>query len=255
MSTDTVMTHAEALRLIDERIGEKVYVGFLVARADPDDPEGPLPFVHSLGPLKNALAPKPPRLDPEVGYYELGGEALCFAPMTGTIHLRDNGVDFRVADTVSIRVAWRGSKEVGNPWSNPADLSRYIANGQRARAEILEATPTEHKVAAGEDERRIWSLRLRVHPDGEPAFEAMAEHGFRPSPDFETKIERGYSFNMVPEGVAEVEVLYDPDDHEQVIVSPQDAEDGGPRGLRLRGIVGRPLERSADDDTPPPSRT
>jgi hypothetical protein len=174
--------------------------------------------------------------------------------MTGTIHLRDNGVDFRVAGTVSIRVAWRGSKEVGNPWSNPADLPRLFAKGQRARAEILEATPTEHKVAAGEDERRIWSLRLRVHPAGEPAFEAMAEHGFRPSPDFETKIERGYSFNMVPEGVAEVEVLYDPDDHEQVIVRPQDAEDGWPRGLRLRGIVGRPLERSADDDMPPPSQ-
>jgi hypothetical protein len=114
MSKNAVITHAEALRLIDEQIGEQVYVGFLVPRADPDDPEGPLPFVHTIGSLGNWLAPRPPRLDPGVGYYQLGDQALCFAPMAGAIHLRDNGIDFRVADTVSIRVAWRGSKEVGN---------------------------------------------------------------------------------------------------------------------------------------------
>jgi hypothetical protein len=252
MSEDSVITHAEALRLIDEQLGERVYVGFLVARADPDDPEGPTPFVHRLGPLKNRLAPKPPRLEPDVGFYELGSEAFCFPPLTGTIHLRDNGIDFRVADTVSIRVAWRGSKEVGNPWSQPADLPRLLATGQRARAEILEASPTEHKVAAGADERRIWSLRLRVHPDGEPAFEAMAEHGFRLSPDFEEKIERGDSIKMVPEGSAEVEVLFDPLDHEQVVIRPVD-DDEGPKGLRLVGIVGRSIEGSADDDAPSPS--
>jgi hypothetical protein len=172
--------------------------------------------------------------------------------MTGTIHLRDNGVDFRVADTASIRVAWQGSNEVAGHWRPPADVARLFAEGQKARAEILEASPTDRKVAAGEDERRIWDLRLRVHPDGEPAFETTAVHGFRLSPDFEEKIERGYSFNMIPEGTAEMEVLYDPDDHQQVVVRPVD-DDEGPKGLRLVGIVGRPIERSTDDDTPPPS--
>jgi hypothetical protein len=256
MSTDTVITHTEALRLIDAQIGEQVYVGFLVARAGAEGAgEDPIPFVHRIGSLENPLTPKPPRLNPGEGFYRLGGEAgewFHFAAMAGTIHLRDNGVDFRVADTVSIRVAWRGSKEVGNPWSQPADLPRLLATGQRARAEILEASPTEHKVAAGEDERRIWSLRLRVHSDGEPAFEAMAEHAFRLSPDFEAKIEGGYSFKMVPEGTAELEVVYDPDDHEQVVVCPGDADE--PRGLRLVGIVGGPPERSTEDDAPPPSR-
>lgn len=252
MSEDTVITHAEALRLIDEQVGKQVYVGFLVARADPDDPEGPTPFVHRIGPLKNTLAPKPPRLEPDVGYYELGSEAFCFPPMTGTIHLRDNGVDFRVADTASIRVAWQGSNEVAGHWRHPADVARLFAEGQKARAEILEASPTDRKVAAGEDERRIWDLRLRVHPDGEPAFETTAVHGFRLSPDFEEKIERGDSIKMVPEGSAEVEVLFDPLDHEQVVIRPVD-DDEGPKGLRLVGIVGRPIERSTDDDTPPPS--
>lgn len=255
MSKDTVITHAEALRLIDEQVGGKVYVGFLVARADADDAEGPAVFVHSIGTLENLLAPKPPRLEPDIGYFGMSGQSFCFPPMSGPIHLRDNGVEFRVAETASIRVAWRGSKEVGNPWSQPADLPRLLAKGQRARAEIIEASPTEHKVGAGEDERRIWSLRLRVYPDGGSAFEAMAEHGFRLSPDFEEKIEGGYSINMIPEDVTELEVAYDPGDHEQVIVCLRDADDDGPRGLRLHGIVGRPLDRSTEvDDTPTSSR-
>jgi hypothetical protein len=129
MSKDAAITHTEALRLIDEQIGEKVYVGFLVARAEPDDPEGPTPFVHRIGPLQNLLAPKPPRLDPDVGFYGLGNESFCFPPMTGTIHLRDNGVDFRVADTVSIRVAWRGSKEVGSSEPNAELVARMRAMG------------------------------------------------------------------------------------------------------------------------------
>jgi hypothetical protein len=77
MSKDAVITHTEALRLIDEQIGEKVYVGFLVARAKPDDPEGPTPFVHRIGPLQNLLAPKPPRVawrgSKEVGTKTSGG--------------------------------------------------------------------------------------------------------------------------------------------------------------------------------------
>jgi hypothetical protein len=168
--------------------------------------------------------------------------------MTGTIHLRDNGVDFRVADTVSIRIAWRGSKEVGNPYSNPADLPRLFANGKRARAEILAARPTEHKVGGGDDERRIWRLRLRVHPDDEPAFEASADHGFRLSPDLEEKIEKGYSVDMLSAADGpELEALYDPDDHEQVIVR---LDDSGAGRVRLQGIVGKP---AGDVDKPPRS--
>jgi hypothetical protein len=34
--------------------------------------------------------------------------------MPGTVMLRDNGIDFRPSETVLIRVAWRGSGEVGD---------------------------------------------------------------------------------------------------------------------------------------------
>jgi len=251
MSKGTPIPHPEALRLIDARIGETVSLSLLVGRADPDDPEGPTPFVNKVGTLENPLEPKPPRLDPDVGFYGMGGESFCFPPMAGTIELRDDGVDFHVAETVSIRLAWRGSEEMGSHWSNPADVPRLMARGQRARAEILTASPTGHKVGAGEDERRIWSLRLRVHPDGEPAFEARAEHGFRLSPDFEEKIERGHSVDMLPAGRAEVEVAYDPDDREWVIVRPLADGDGSTQGIRLSGIVGLPPGQLPGGIAPP----
>jgi hypothetical protein len=139
-----------------------------------------------------------------------------------------------------------------------------MARGRRAPAEILEMSPTEHKVGGGEDERRIWSLRLRVHPDDGPAFEARAEHGFRLSPDFEETIESGLTVNMLPESGEELEVAYDPDDPDHVIVRPREVGDrsgeesnagrGGPQGIRLRGIVGGPIVQWADDNLPPPSR-
>ncbi|HKB51366.1 MAG TPA: hypothetical protein VKC63_08045 [Solirubrobacterales bacterium] len=34
--------------------------------------------------------------------------------MAGTVCLRDNGIDFRPSDGALIRVAWRGSSEVGD---------------------------------------------------------------------------------------------------------------------------------------------
>ncbi len=206
-----------------------------------------MPFVHMSGHLRNVLEPEPPRLEPDIGYYGFGRvtDTFPFPPLVGKTRLRDNGIDFLISDSAFIRVAWSGSSEVADHWKQPADVSRLFAEGQKARAEILEATPTHRKVAAGDDERRIWDLRLRVHPEGEPAFETTAVNGFRLSPDFEQKIERGDSIKMVPEGTAEVEVLFDPLDHRQVVVRPV-GDDKVPKGLRLVGIVGRPVQ-STDD--------
>lgn len=240
MTEETAISHEEALGLLDARIGERAYVGFLVPHAEGDHPEGAVAFVHTIGTLRNPLAPRPPRLEPGIGCYELGTQMLHLPPMACTIHLRDDGIDFRLGAGVSIRTAWRGSREVGEPWTNPVDLPRLAARGHRAPAEILEATPTDRKVAAGEDERRIWDLRVRVHPQEEPDFETTAQHGFRPSPDFEPLIERGDSLRLVPVGTVEVEALYDPEDRGQVIVLPSDDE--GPKGFRVAGIVGRTIE-------------
>jgi hypothetical protein len=252
MSGDAVsITHEEALRLIDEHVGEYVYLGLLVTRAESESgEEGPIPFVHMSGQLRNVLEPRPARLEPDIGFYGFGraADAFPFPPLPGKTQLRDNGIDFLIAESASIRVAWPGSSEVADHWKHPADVPRLFAEGQKARAEILEASPTDRKVAAGDDERRIWDLRLRVHPEGEPAFETTAVHGFRLSPDFEEKIERGDSITMVPEDTAEVEVLFDPLDHEQVVVRPAD-DDEVPKGLRLLGIVGRSLN-SPDGGTP-----
>ena len=243
------ITHAEALCLIDEQVGEYVYLGLFVTRAESESgEEEPIPFIHMSGHLRNVLEPRPPRLEPDIGYYGFGraADAFPFPPLLGKTQLRDNGIDFLVSDTVSIRVAWPGSNDLAGHWKHPADVPRLFDEGEKARAEILEASPTDRKIAVGEDERRIWNLRLRVHPKGEPAFETSAVHGFRLSPDFEEKIARGDSITMVPEDTAEVEVLFDPLDHEQVVVCPVD-DDEGPKGLRLVGIVGQTLN-STDED-------
>jgi hypothetical protein len=147
MPNDGIITHAEALRLIDEQIGEKVYLALLVTPGDPEDPENPLPVFHMIAPLRNPLAPKPPRLEPDRGFYEIGKLHFLFAPMTGTIHLRDNGVDFRVDEDVSIRIAWHGSKEVGDWRPDPKSLEmakrrRDSSPGTRTSEDDVGAIPS-----------------------------------------------------------------------------------------------------------------
>lgn len=108
------VSHAQALDLIEEHLGEQVYFGFLVASGDG---EGQLvPIEHRRGALINPLEPDPPRLEPDQGLYSIGtaDNAYHLPPLSGTVHLRDNGIDFRVAETALIRIAWRGSTEVGD---------------------------------------------------------------------------------------------------------------------------------------------
>ena len=55
MSKDAVsITHAEALRLIDEQVGERVYLALFVKRAESESgEEGPMPFIQKDGRLGN----------------------------------------------------------------------------------------------------------------------------------------------------------------------------------------------------------
>jgi hypothetical protein len=64
---DGAITHAEALDLIEEHIGEQVYMGFLVAGVD-DRADDIKPVQHLVGELENPLEPRPPRLEPDFGY-------------------------------------------------------------------------------------------------------------------------------------------------------------------------------------------
>jgi hypothetical protein len=108
------VSHTEALDLIEAHIGEQVYIGFHVALAV--EPDSEPQFIHAVvGKLENELAPRPPRLNFDHGYYCIGHIAYDFPPMVGPVFLRDEGVDFRVAKTALVRVAWKGSQEVGLP--------------------------------------------------------------------------------------------------------------------------------------------
>jgi hypothetical protein len=126
------ITHAEALDLIEEHLGEQTYFGVLVASAEDHAKWEPLD--HRQGQLTNSLAPRPPRLEPDQGYYTLGnhaGSAFHLPPMAGTVHLRDNGIDFRVAETALVRVAWRGSSEVGDWRPTQETLEKLHSIGQK----------------------------------------------------------------------------------------------------------------------------
>jgi len=129
---DGSITHAQALDLIEEHIGEEVYVGFLFA--PPDGPQGNfLGVEEAVGVLTNPWDDaRPPRLEPDVGFYELGagsGRSFYFSPMAGTVCLRDNGIDFRPSDSALIRVAWHGSSEVGDWRPTREALAKFNALG------------------------------------------------------------------------------------------------------------------------------
>ncbi len=282
MSKDAVtIEHAEALRLIDEQIGEVVYLALFVTRAESESgEEDPTPFVQKIGRLGNPFPERAARLEPDIGYYGFGREAFDafpFPPLVGTIQLRDNGVDFLVSDTVSIRVAWRGSKEVGDgPDAGKLarlrllglaredesakddaslDLQRFLSEARRARAEVLSASPTDFsfKNKAGEG-RRIWELVVRVMPEGEPAFEARAEVAWRQMEGVEERIERGEFLTGLPAETEVLEVVFDPGNREQVMAFPAD-EGGDEQTLKFKGmIVGRSVGSGKDDDMPPASR-
>ena len=110
--TDETITHAQALDLIDEHLGDRVYFGLLVARGDDSGELAPVDQVVAV--LTNPMDPAPPRLETDCGFYEVGSHSFNLEPMAGTVHLRGNGIDFRIADTALIRIAWRGSREVGD---------------------------------------------------------------------------------------------------------------------------------------------
>jgi hypothetical protein len=176
MPDERVITHAEALRLIEEHMGDKVYLGILVATDPADDAVDPVDVISVIGRLDNPLAPKPPRLEGDKAIYSVGkgGPFPMFHlhPMSGTIHVRDNGVDFRVADTVSIRVAWRGSKEIGDWRPDPesiARLNRRIASASGARTPDRELPKTLHSCPrCGKDHEGItWqTFTLPMKRDG-----------------------------------------------------------------------------------------
>jgi hypothetical protein len=114
MMAEQQITHLQALDMIEEHLGDQAYFGFLVASGDKG---GELvPIDAHTGVLINPMEPRPPRLEPDQGLYAIGvpGNSYHLPPLSGTVYLRDDGIDFRVAETALIRVAWRGSAEVGD---------------------------------------------------------------------------------------------------------------------------------------------
>jgi hypothetical protein len=275
MSEDAVtITHTEALHLIDEQVGERIYLALFVQRAESDSGEaGPMPFIQKKGRLGNPFQGRPPRLEDDIGFYGFGPEgvdAFPLPPLTGTTQLRDNGIDFLISETASIRIAWRGSEEIGDGPDAAhlgrlrilglaredesarddvsLDLRRFLAESSRARAEILSASPTDFSFKTeAEEGRRIWELKLRVKPKDEAAFEATAEVAWPLSEEIEERLEQGEFLTGVPAETQVLDVAFDEDYREQVMAFSHNG-DGDPPPLTFRGmIVGRSLDSAEAD--------
>ena len=267
MSTDRgTVTHEEALRLIDEQIGERVHLGLFLAGADGDAPgatDGRVMFLGQNGRLFNPLDPRPPRLESGVGYYSIGRDgtnAYPIHPVAETIELRDSGLDFHLPGGALIRVAWRGSSEVGDGpdpgalarlrlmgvasedesrQDDPSiELRRFLGEAPRARAQVLSARPTERKNE--EDGRRIWELRLRVRPSDDAPFEAGAEVIWPANEEIDRRLGRGETLSCIPVSSEEIEVAYDPERPEEVMAYPEQTSDPSPMALRI-AIVGKSI--------------
>jgi hypothetical protein len=109
-------------------------------------------------------------------------------------------------------------------------LSKHLeAHGKRAPATVVEVSRSGTEVEKGGllgmiglssgDRYDIRRTTLRIRPDGEPEFEA--------SPRMK------YEIYTVPDAGDELEVLYDPTDHEKVMVAPPPATEQ-PETLDLR---------------------
>jgi hypothetical protein len=228
-SEDAVaITHAEALRLIDEQVGERIYLALSLARTESESgEEGPIRFIQKIGRLGNPFQDRPPRLEDDIGYYGFGRDgidAFPIPPLTGTTQLRDDGIDFLISETASIRIAWRGSEEIGDG-PDAGHLGRLRILGLAREEEV------------------------RVLPEDEAAFEATAEVAWPLSATIEQRLERGEFLTGAPAETQVLDVAFDQGNREQVMALAPES-DGDPPTLRFRGmIVGRSLD-SADDDAP-----
>jgi hypothetical protein len=126
--------------------------------------------------------------------------------------------------------------------------------GKRAPATVVEIASTGHEVSSegfdptglspDVDRYIVRETTLRIRPEGEPEFEVRQ------------KIRYGDHGRFVPKTGEEIEVLYDPEDHEKVVVAPPTAEEEQIRtmealgkakigfGVDLRGSGGKPSEET-----------
>jgi Short C-terminal domain len=121
-------------------------------------------------------------------------------------------------------------------------LERHLRkSGKSAIATVLEAKQTHWAVGSGNpnlvaNNNIVWKLKLRVAPDGEPAFEAATDEAFG-------QLECPSEGNKFP-------VLYDPSDHKKVMIDNSEAAQAGllEQGIndRLQGQIDRARERGSE---------
>ncbi len=121
MSDDDTLTREQALLMLNDHIGERVYFGLRVNLAAVDDMIGGLhPVFEVYGELTHpveggeelAAAAIPPATREIFGYlYKVGEQPVLLPPLPGTITYQGHGLDFALTAGLTLRVAWKDPEQ------------------------------------------------------------------------------------------------------------------------------------------------
>jgi hypothetical protein len=115
--SDDSLTREQALLLLHDHLGERIYFGLRVnVDATDDMPGGSHPVIELHGELTHpveggvelAEASVPDTTREIFGYvYKVGEQPVCLPPLPGTIAYHGHGLDFELTDGLTLRVAWQ----------------------------------------------------------------------------------------------------------------------------------------------------
>lgn len=112
--SDGNLTREQALLMLNDHIGEQVYCGLRVSIDATDDmPAGSHGVIELHGLLAHTVGPQtegplPDDTTREIfGYlYKVDEQPVSLPPLPGTISYNGNGLDFALADGLTLRIAW-----------------------------------------------------------------------------------------------------------------------------------------------------
>jgi hypothetical protein len=114
------LTHEQALPMLNEHLGEEVGV-WLSMRGPSDEALGPFSVTRRIGTLGHGpLGPSgndPTALtfrDTFAFMYTIDGEALMLPPLPGTVSETALGLEWRLADGLTLRINWPQRSEGGD---------------------------------------------------------------------------------------------------------------------------------------------
>jgi hypothetical protein len=100
MMAEDTLTHEQALTMLNDHLDEEVFVGLTMS-----SPSGDFSVMRMAGALGKLMVGETPSRDA----YTVGGEAFMLPPLPGTVSGSEMGLEWRLAEGLTLRINW------GNP--------------------------------------------------------------------------------------------------------------------------------------------